>query len=268
MNSLCDLWKRQIDTREQLKNIAQLKVYKYMFKEDFAEFAGLSDDDRLDTGVLAQEVSQVLPDAVRETGDVLLPGGQRIDNFLVVNKVLDSFLFVNQSDLNLRNVRCRLFASFILIGSLRIGNRWHWLLTMTETRDTMMCRYDQVNPVFAVHRIFLCEINHGLWAISFRIASSLRMLVPLKNSAKWRTNWKTESQKLNWLTKSWQNVQKPKRPEVWRHRGARSLRAAKAPRTAVSGNRWSLLRSRCYGCGLMSEEALDILCRERKGKGG
>lgn len=102
MNSICDLWKLKIDTREQLKNIAQLKVYKYTFKDDFAEFAGLSDDDRLDTGVLAQEVSQVLPDAVRETGDVLLPGGQRIDNFLVVNKVMGSFfLFVIKSDVSL-----------------------------------------------------------------------------------------------------------------------------------------------------------------------
>lgn len=47
----------------------------------------MSDDDRLDTGVIAQEVGQVLPDAVKDTGDVLLPGGQTIDNFLVVNKV-------------------------------------------------------------------------------------------------------------------------------------------------------------------------------------
>lgn len=77
-----------------------------MFKEDFAEFAGLSDDDRLDTGVLAQEVSQVLPDAVRETGDVLLPGGQRIDNFLVVNKVLDSFSI--RKSIGFKSTQCQM----------------------------------------------------------------------------------------------------------------------------------------------------------------
>lgn len=80
----------QLDTSKQLENISQLKVYQYSFNEEFSEFAGLSDDECLETGVLAQEVSLVLPDAVRETGDVLLPNGQRIDKFLVVNKVSDS----------------------------------------------------------------------------------------------------------------------------------------------------------------------------------
>lgn len=70
-----------------MKNISQLKVYHYSYNEEFAEYAGLTDDEVTDTGVLAQDVSQVLPDAVRETGDVVLPGGQTIDNFLVVNKV-------------------------------------------------------------------------------------------------------------------------------------------------------------------------------------
>jgi len=76
-----------LDTREQLENISKVKVYKYSFKEEFAEYAGLSDDDRTETGVLAQEISRILPDAVRDTGDIMLPGGERINNFLVVNKV-------------------------------------------------------------------------------------------------------------------------------------------------------------------------------------
>jgi len=76
----------ELDTREQLQNISKLKVYKYSFKEEFAEYAGLPDDDRVETGVLAQDVCQILPDAVCDTGDVILPNGQRIDNFLVVNK--------------------------------------------------------------------------------------------------------------------------------------------------------------------------------------
>ena len=38
-------------------------------------------------GVLAQEFVEVLPEAVTETGDVELPNGEKIDKFLVVDKV-------------------------------------------------------------------------------------------------------------------------------------------------------------------------------------
>ena len=64
-------------------------MYKYAYNKGFAEQAGLSEDEREDTGVLAQEVKKVLPDAVKETGDVVLADGQKIPNFLVVNKVCD-----------------------------------------------------------------------------------------------------------------------------------------------------------------------------------
>lgn len=77
----------QLDPSDQLKTMKELNVYKYRYNEEFAEHAGLSDDELEDTGVLAQEVKEVLPDAVRETGDIILPNGQRIENFLVVNKV-------------------------------------------------------------------------------------------------------------------------------------------------------------------------------------
>lgn len=77
----------QLDSGEQLKNIAQIKVYKYKYNDDFAESAGLSEDELDDTGVIAQELSEVLPDAVKGTGDYILPDGNRIENFQVVNKV-------------------------------------------------------------------------------------------------------------------------------------------------------------------------------------
>ncbi len=88
VNGLRDgFWLFQIDPREQLRNVQKLKVYKYAYNKGFAEQAGLSEDEREDTGVLAQEVKQVLPDAVKETGDVILSDGEKIENFLVVNKV-------------------------------------------------------------------------------------------------------------------------------------------------------------------------------------
>ena len=64
-----------------------MRIYQYNYKEDFAEQAGIPEEDIADTGVIAQEVQEVLPDAVRETGDVVLSGGSRIENFMVVNKV-------------------------------------------------------------------------------------------------------------------------------------------------------------------------------------
>lgn len=76
-----------MDSKEQLRNVSQMRIYKYQYSEDFAVHAGLEEEDRGDTGVIAQEVLEVLPDAVRETGDIMLPNGSRIENFLVVNKV-------------------------------------------------------------------------------------------------------------------------------------------------------------------------------------
>lgn len=38
-------------------------------------------------GVIAQEVQQILPEAVKDSGDVLCANGETIPNLLVVNKV-------------------------------------------------------------------------------------------------------------------------------------------------------------------------------------
>lgn len=46
----------------------------------------------VDTGVIAQEVAQILPEAVRPAGDLILDNGTAVNNFLVVNKVLLFFL--------------------------------------------------------------------------------------------------------------------------------------------------------------------------------
>ena len=77
-----------MDTREQLQNITQLRVVSYRYDDQYAEVAGLAADQRADTGVLAQELHNILPDAVLETGDVILPSGETIPNLLVVNKVV------------------------------------------------------------------------------------------------------------------------------------------------------------------------------------
>ncbi|KAJ8706326.1 hypothetical protein PYW08_010952 [Mythimna loreyi] len=82
----------ELDTEQQLKNIQSIRVVKFNYDPSFAEHSGLLGYDprraapQLDTGVIAQEVRQVLPEAVKEAGDVTLPNGDTIHKFLVVNK--------------------------------------------------------------------------------------------------------------------------------------------------------------------------------------
>ncbi|KMQ89535.1 myelin regulatory factor-like protein [Lasius niger] len=76
---------QEVDTREQLRNVQQLRVVRYRYAPEFAQHSGL-DIKQEDTGVIAQEVQQILPEAVLPAGDIVLPNGQRIENFLVVNK--------------------------------------------------------------------------------------------------------------------------------------------------------------------------------------
>lgn len=41
-------------------------------------------------GVIAQEVKEILPEAVKDTGDLVFSNGKTLENFLVVNKVSGS----------------------------------------------------------------------------------------------------------------------------------------------------------------------------------
>ena len=68
---------------------------QYDYKPEFAKTAGM--DKTVDTGVIAQEVEKVLPDAVRSRGDVTLHNGKKISNFLMVNKVSN---FLHEQELN------------------------------------------------------------------------------------------------------------------------------------------------------------------------
>ncbi|CAG9770761.1 unnamed protein product [Ceutorhynchus assimilis] len=75
----------ELNTAEQLKNVQKLRVVRYEYEPILA--AQLSrGNEYTDTGVIAQEVAQVLPEAVKPAGDLILENGTSIDNFLVVNK--------------------------------------------------------------------------------------------------------------------------------------------------------------------------------------
>ncbi|XP_072128492.1 myelin regulatory factor isoform X2 [Mobula birostris] len=75
---------QEVDTTEQLRRITQMRLVHYQYKPEFAATAGL--EDASETGVIAQEVKEILPEAVKESGDVVCANGETIENFLVVNK--------------------------------------------------------------------------------------------------------------------------------------------------------------------------------------
>lgn len=60
--------------------------FRYEYEPAFASQLS-RDTGCVDTGVIAQEVAQILPEAVRPAGDIILDNGTSVNNFLVVNKV-------------------------------------------------------------------------------------------------------------------------------------------------------------------------------------
>ncbi|XP_019511616.1 PREDICTED: myelin regulatory factor isoform X4 [Hipposideros armiger] len=76
---------QEVDTTEQLKRISRMRLVHYRYKPEFAATAGI-EAAAAETGVIAQEVKEILPEAVKDTGDVVFANGKTIENFLVVNK--------------------------------------------------------------------------------------------------------------------------------------------------------------------------------------
>ncbi|XP_036331907.1 uncharacterized protein LOC118743383 isoform X1 [Rhagoletis pomonella] len=82
----------ELDTSVQLRNLQKIRIVRYRYAPEFAVHSGLkrsceSDTEEIvDTGVIAQEVREVIPDAVKEAGSIVLPNGNVIENFLLVNK--------------------------------------------------------------------------------------------------------------------------------------------------------------------------------------
>ncbi|KAM4615579.1 myelin regulatory factor-like protein [Polymixia lowei] len=75
---------QEVDSKEQLKRIAQMRIVQYDYKPGFASTMGI--DHTHQTGVIAQEVRELLPTAVKEVGDVTCCDGEKIHNFLMVDK--------------------------------------------------------------------------------------------------------------------------------------------------------------------------------------
>lgn len=79
----------EMDSSKQLQNMKQIRIVRYTYEPDYAIHSGLTVEDskaKVGTGVIAQEVQNIIPEAVENSGYLILPNGQVIDNFLVVNK--------------------------------------------------------------------------------------------------------------------------------------------------------------------------------------
>ncbi|XP_024912117.1 myelin regulatory factor [Cynoglossus semilaevis] len=77
---------QEVDTTDNLKRISQMRLVQYQYKPEFAATVGI--ENTAQTGVIAQEVQQILPEAVKEGGDVVCANGETIPKLLVVNKDL------------------------------------------------------------------------------------------------------------------------------------------------------------------------------------
>ncbi|XP_029453055.1 myelin regulatory factor-like protein [Rhinatrema bivittatum] len=75
---------QEVDTTELLKRIAQMRLVQYDYKPEFASAMGI--ESTHETGMIAQEVREVLPQAVKEAGNVTCDNGERIENFLLLDK--------------------------------------------------------------------------------------------------------------------------------------------------------------------------------------
>lgn len=75
---------QEVDPTEQLRRIAQMRIVEYDYKPEFAQKMGI--EHVHETGIIAQEVKEVLPNAVKEVGDVICKDGEKIPNFLMVDK--------------------------------------------------------------------------------------------------------------------------------------------------------------------------------------
>lgn len=59
------------ETAEAIENLLKLRVVDYRYKAEVADVWGLDEQQRQRTGLIAQELQAVLPDAVRDIGDYL-----------------------------------------------------------------------------------------------------------------------------------------------------------------------------------------------------
>lgn len=78
-----------VDPKKQLENVQKIQVVEYQYKPEY--LAKFTEEERAhmnkkQTGVIAQDLKMVLPDAVESAGDIFLDSGTEVKNMLIINK--------------------------------------------------------------------------------------------------------------------------------------------------------------------------------------
>ncbi|CAI2356400.1 unnamed protein product [Caenorhabditis sp. 36 PRJEB53466] len=66
------------EAKEALENLQKLRIVDYFYKPEVAEKWGMPEEQRKRTGVIAQELAAIIPDAVRDLGDYLTVNESRV----------------------------------------------------------------------------------------------------------------------------------------------------------------------------------------------
>lgn len=66
------------EAKDALENLQKLRIVDYFYKQEVADKWGLTEDQRKRTGVIAQELAEVIPDAVKDLGDYLTVNESRV----------------------------------------------------------------------------------------------------------------------------------------------------------------------------------------------
>ncbi|KAI6200849.1 Myelin regulatory factor [Aphelenchoides besseyi] len=67
-----------VDTGDAMARIANVRIVEYAYKPEMAQQWGLDEENRHRVGVIAQELAEVIPDAVRDNGEFLTVDDTRV----------------------------------------------------------------------------------------------------------------------------------------------------------------------------------------------
>lgn len=91
-----------------MSNLSQIRIVRYEIKPEIAEKWGMSEEERHKIGVIAQELEQVLPDAVKENSEY-----KTVDDVSFVfekrAKIFDALHVLKQRELVFRLEQSRSF---------------------------------------------------------------------------------------------------------------------------------------------------------------
>ncbi|KAK2882864.1 myelin regulatory factor-like protein isoform X2 [Channa argus] len=167
---------QEVDSEQQLKRITQMRIVEFDYKPEFASTVGI--DHTHQTGVIAQEVKELLPSAVKEVGHITCSDGKKINHFLMVDKEqifmenvgavqqlskLTDNLETRINELEVWNRRLAKLKS--LTGSLRSAGkpRKHSSESMTSSPDT--CKRENVQKEGRAHKSSHC-LQHKIFQAS------------------------------------------------------------------------------------------------------